>query len=181
MDAGLPGLLLIEPQVHADERGHFLETWQKERYRAAGISAEFVQSNSARSARGVLRGLHYQLPHPQGKLVMVTRGAVFDVCVDVRRGSPTFGKWEGIVLSEENHLQLYVPEGFAHGYCVLSDVADFFYFCTDFYSAPDDRGIRWDDPEIGIDWPRGDYIISDKDGNLPLLKDAMDNLPTYTD
>jgi dTDP-4-dehydrorhamnose 3,5-epimerase len=174
-EAGLPGLLLIEPQVYADERGFFLETWQKERYHQAGITAEFVQSNSARSSRGVLRGLHYQVRRPQGKLVQVTRGEVFDVAVDIRRSSPTFGKWKGVTLSEENHLQLFVPEGFAHGYCVLSDEADFAYLCTDYYSAPDDRGIRWDDPDIAINWPEGDRIISDKDKNLPLLKDIGDD------
>lgn len=173
----LPGVLLVELRGFEDDRGFFMETWQAERYRAAGLAANFVQSNHARSWRGVLRGLHYQLGRPQAKLVWVTRGEVFDVAVDVRRGSPTFGRWYGAVLSETNRLQLYVPAGFAHGYYVLSDTSDFLYYCSDYYSPAEERGVRWDDPAIGVAWPDGERIVSAKDRALPAFGDA--DLPEY--
>ncbi len=176
----LPGVLLIEPKVFGDHRGFFLETYQAERYRQAGITLPFVQDNHSRSQRGVLRGLHFQLRHPQGKLVQVMRGAVFDVAVDIRRGSPSFGRWFGAVLSDENHRQLYIPPGFAHGFCVLSDVVDFVYKCTDYYHPEDEDGVSWQDPAIGIDWPITDPLLSDRDAGLPLLADMEpERLPAY--
>lgn len=173
----LEGVLVVETKAFGDERGFFLETYHAERYAAAGIPARFVQSNFARSSKGVLRGLHYQLGRPQGKLVQVLRGEVFDVAVDLRAGSPTFGRWEGITLSSDNHRQFFVPEGFAHGYCVLSDSADFAYQCTDYYAPEEERGIRWDDPDIGIDWPEGERVVSAKDQVLPFLRDMPGELP----
>ncbi len=176
----LEGVLLIEPQVFGDKRGFLLELWQKERYAAAGIAGPFVQDNCSRSRRGVLRGLHYQLNKPQGKLVFVISGEVFDVAVDIRRGSPTFGQWFGTILSDENHLQLYIPPGFAHGFCVLSEKVDFVYKCTDFYYSDDQYGIRWSDPGIGIKWPVTDPVLSDKDSSLPFLKDIPEeHLPEF--
>ena len=149
----LPGLLIIEPKVFGDARGCFFECYHKERYRAAGIDVEFVQDNFSRSCRGTLRGLHYQISQPQGKLVQVSRGSVYDVAVDLRRSSPTFGRAVGIVLSEENHRQLYVPPGFAHGFNVMSDSADFAYKCTQLYNPADERTLLWNDPALKIDWP----------------------------
>ncbi|MDS4021663.1 MAG: dTDP-4-dehydrorhamnose 3,5-epimerase [Candidatus Competibacter sp.] len=176
----LPGVLLLEPNVFGDARGFFMETWQAARYREAGMPERFVQDNHSRSRRGVLRGLHYQLAQPQGKLVWVTRGAVFDVAVDIRRGSPTFGRWYGCVLDDVDHRQLYVPPGFAHGFCVLSDEADFFYKCTDYYHPPSERGIAWDDPQIGIEWPLGDVSLSTKDQqNRSLAAQRPEDLPAY--
>ena len=177
----LPGMLLLEPQVFGDTRGFFMETWQAARYREAGMPERFVQDNHSRSRRGVLRGLHYQLTQPQGKLVWVTRGAVFDVGVDIRRGSPNFGRWYGCVLDDLNHRQLYIPPGFAHGFCVLSEEADFFYKCTDYYHPSSERGIAWDDPEIGIAWPLRDGIaLSAKDQhNGPLAVQRPEDLPVY--
>ncbi len=176
----LPGVVVIEPQVFGDQRGFFLETYQAERYRAAGITATFVQDNHSRSRRGVLRGLHFQLRHPQGKLVQVMRGEVFDVAVDIRRGSPTFGHWFGTVLSDENHRQLYIPPGFAHGFCVLSEVADFTYKCTDYYHPEDEGGVFWQDPAIGIDWPVAEPLLSDRDKNQPMLAAIPpERLPRY--
>jgi len=163
----LQGLLIIKPNVFNDGRGFFLETWQKERYKEVGIKENFVQDNWSRSAKGVLRGLHFQKKHPQGKLVSVRTGEVFDVAVDIRRDSPTFGKWHGEVLSDKNHLQMYVPPGFAHGFCVLSEMADFSYKCTDYYNPPDEGGIVWNDYEIGIDWPVLSPLVSEKDASLP--------------
>ncbi len=169
----LPGLLLIEPKRFGDERGWFSETWQGPRYREAGIEEVFVQDNLARSAKGVLRGLHAQYPHPQGKLVQVLEGNVFDVAVDLRRGSPTFGRWYGVELTGERPMQFYVPPGFGHGYCVLSDTALFGYKCTDLYHPEAEVGVRWDDPAIGIEWPLdGEPLLSDKDRDAPLLKDV---------
>ena len=160
--------LLIEPSVHGDDRGFFMETWSSHRFRAIGVDAEFVQDNFSRSQRGVLRGLHYQIDHPQGKLVRCTRGSVYDVAVDIRRSSETFGRWVGRILSEENRHSMWIPPGFAHGFLTLSDVADFQYKCSDVYHPPGERTIRWDDPTIGIDWPiiegRG-IVLSDKDAN----------------
>lgn len=160
----LPGLLVIKPRVFQDERGFFLETWQIEKYKEIGITDDFVQDNWSRSTKGVLRGLHFQKEHPQGKLVSVKRGRVFDVAVDIRKESPTFGKWFGHELSDENHLQMYVPPGFAHGFCVLSDVADFCYKCTDYYRAGDEEGLLYNDTDLNIEWPgMKEFIISEKD------------------
>lgn len=176
----IPHVLIIEPNVHPDERGFFLETYHRFRYEEHGIDAFFVQDNHARSKKDVLRGLHCQLEHAQGKLVYVPRGAVFDVAVDIRRGSPSFGKWVGVVLSDENHRQLYIPPGFAHGYCVLSEEADFCYKCTDYYHPEAEIGIRYDDPNINIDWPSKEPIVSAKDLAYPLLKDLEQiMLPPY--
>lgn len=172
-------IIIIEPRVFGDERGHFLETFHRERYREVGIDADFVQHNRSRSRKGVLRGMHYQLGRPQGKLVEVVRGEIFDVAVDVRRGSPTFGEWEGISLSEKNFRQLYIPPGFAHGFYVLSDTAVFSYLCTDYYAPEEERGIRWDDPDLDIEWPEGERIISPRDQSLPLMKDMQKDLPRY--
>ena len=166
----LDGALLFEPRRFGDDRGWFLESWQVERYREHGIKESFVQDNLAYSQKGVLRGLHAQEPFAQGKLVQVYRGTVFDVMVDLRTGSPTYGDWKGVELSGDNALQLYVPPGFAHGYYVLSDEALFGYKCTDFYHPETQFSVRWDDPEIGIDWPlEGHPVLSDKDKNAPLL------------
>lgn len=158
----LPGVLILEPRVFGDHRGFFLETYHRARYQQAGVAETFVQDNHSRSRRGVLRGLHYQLVQPQGKLVAVTRGTVFDVAVDIRRGSPTFGRWVGVTLDDDNHRQFYVPPGFAHGFCVLSDEADFVYKCTDYYHPDSEHGIAWNDPAIGIAWPELDFTLSEK-------------------
>lgn len=149
----LPGVLIIEPRVFGDERGFFMENFQQERYREIGIDQPFVQDNHSRSSRGVLRGLHYQKTHPQGKLVSCSRGAVFDVAVDINPESPTFTQYVGVELNDENHAQLWIPPGYAHGFCVLSDIADFQYKCTDYYHPEDEAGIAWNDPEISIEWP----------------------------
>lgn len=176
----LPGVLLIEPRVFGDVRGFFMETWQEARYREIDIPERFVQDNHSRSRRGVLRGLHYQLVQPQGKLVWVTRGAVFDVAVDIRRGSPHFGCWYGCVLDDVDHRQLYIPPGFAHGFCVVSEEADFFYKCTDYYHPASERGIAWDDREIGIQWPLQEVSLSAKDQQNPRLSvQRLDDLPLY--
>jgi dTDP-4-dehydrorhamnose 3,5-epimerase len=172
----IPGLLLIEPQRFGDDRGWFAETWQAPRYREAGITETFVQDNLARSARGVLRGLHAQNPHPQGKLVQVLEGRVFDVAVDLRLGSPTFARWYGIELTGEHLVQFYVPPGFGHGYCVLSDTALFGYKCTDLYHPETELGVRWDDPAIGIEWPLdGLPVLSEKDARAPLLAEIPED------
>ena len=168
----LDGVLLIAPKVFGDARGFFLETFQARRYAEAGIPNSFVQDNHSRSARGVLRGLHYQIERPQGKLVMVTKGAVFDVAVDIRKGSPTFGQWFGAELNDENHHQLYVPPGFAHGFCVLSEQADFLYKCTETYAPDLERSIIWNDPEIAIAWPLEAPSLSARDARAPRLKDV---------
>jgi dTDP-4-dehydrorhamnose 3,5-epimerase len=169
----LPGLLIIEPRVFGDSRGFFFEGYHKQRYLAAGIEAEFVQDNYSRSCRGTLRGLHYQITKPQGKLVQVTRGEVFDVAVDLRRSSPTFGRAVGVILNEENHRQIYVPPGFAHGFCVISETADFAYKCTEFYDPADERTLLWNDPVLGIDWPDvGTRILSAKDERGLLFSQA---------
>jgi dTDP-4-dehydrorhamnose 3,5-epimerase len=159
----LPGVIVIEPRVFGDQRGFFLETYRAASYREAGVPLEFVQDNYSRSARGILRGLHYQVEHPQGKLVWVARGEVYDVAVDLRRWSPTFGRWLGICLSDANHLQLYVPPGLAHGFCVTSESADFVYKCTDYYDPQHERTLLWNDPQLGIDWPIREPVLSDKD------------------
>jgi dTDP-4-dehydrorhamnose 3,5-epimerase len=168
----LAGLLILEPKVFGDARGFFMETWNRQRYAAAGLEADFVQDNISVSGRGALRGLHYQNPNPQGKLVSVLQGEVFDVAVDVRVSSPTFGRWHGLRLSSENKLQFFVPAGFAHGFAVLSETAMFHYKCTNFYSPKDEMTVRWNDPEIGIEWPVGSPILSDKDARGLLLRDV---------
>ena len=166
----LPGVKIIEPRVHRDARGFFVETFHAERYRdAAGITETFVQDNLSRSERGVLRGLHAQKTYPQGKLVRVSLGAVFDVAVDIDPQSPTFGTWVGTELSDENQRQLWIPPGYAHGFVVLSDVVDFEYKCTDVYHPEDEIGVIWNDPDIGIDWPITEPIVSAKDRVLPRL------------
>jgi len=164
-------IIVIEPKVFGDERGYFLETFQLERYRGIGIVSPFVQDNISRSRRGVLRGLHYQLKYPQGKLITVIRGKIFDVVVDIRRGSPTFGSWNGFILNDDNHVQLYIPSGFAHGFCVLSEFADIHYKCTDYYRPGDEFGVCWNDPELAIEWPNlgFDVILSEKDNNNKML------------
>jgi dTDP-4-dehydrorhamnose 3,5-epimerase len=178
----IPEVLLIEPRVFRDGRGHFLETWSAERYAALGLPASFVQDNVSASRRGVLRGLHFQHPHAQGKLVQVLRGAVFDVAVDVRFGSPTFGRWVGAELSADNARQLWVPAGFAHGFQVTSaEDAVFLYKCTECYAPAAEATIRWDDPEIGIRWPLPDPVLSGKDAEAPPLAEIPpDRLPQFT-
>jgi len=166
----LSGLLIIKPKVFKDERGFFLETWQKEKYKEIGINESFVQDNWSRSSKNVLRGLHFQKENPQGKLVSVRSGSVFDVAVDIRKDSPTFGRWYGEELSDENCLQMYVPPGFAHGFCVLSGVVDFVYKCTDYYRPSDEQGIIWNDKSLNITWPLTNPIVSNKDNNLPSFR-----------
>ncbi|MEO4046312.1 dTDP-4-dehydrorhamnose 3,5-epimerase [Pseudomonas sp. CAU 1711] len=169
----LPGVLIIEPKVFGDQRGFFQETFQLERYRQCGIDLPFVQDNHSRSGRGVLRGLHFQRARPQGKLVSVSRGVVYDVAVDIDPQSPTCGQFVGVELSDENHRQLWVPPGYAHGFCVLSEVADFQYKCTDYYQPEDEGGLLWNDPEVGIPWPIVDPQLSAKDRVNPLLRDLL--------
>ncbi|WP_428311561.1 dTDP-4-dehydrorhamnose 3,5-epimerase [Hydrocarboniphaga sp.] len=168
----LPGVVVIEPKVFGDERGFFVETFRDSWMRDAGIDQPFVQDNQSRSRQGVLRGLHYQLHNPQGKLVRAARGRVYDVAVDIRAGSPSFGQWFGIELDDVSHRMLYIPPRFAHGFVVLSDEADFAYKCTQYYDAPSDAGIAWNDPELAIAWPLAGItpLVSDKDGRLPSLK-----------
>lgn len=174
----IPGVLIIEPKVFGDQRGYFLETFQAERYKDAGIDCNFVQDNLSFSSRGVLRGLHFQIKNPQAKLVQVLKGCVFDVAVDIRPGSPTFGKWTGVELSEENHRQFFIPEGFAHAFCVLSETALFSYKCSDYYNPGDEGGIIWSDPEIGIKWPIKDPVLSNKDSAYTRLSELKpENLP----
>lgn len=171
----IPDVLLLEPRVFADDRGFFMETWQRQKFAAAGIDFDFVQDNHSRSVRGTLRGLHYQIRQPQGKLVRVTVGEVFDVAVDLRRSSPTFGQWVGEYLSAENKRLLWVPPGFAHGFYVTSEVAEFQYKCTDYYAPEHERCVRWDDPDLAIDWPLGrdvEILQSMKDQAAPTLAQA---------
>lgn len=176
----IPGVMLIEPQVFGDARGFFLETWERERYSSKGVGALFVQDNLSRSAKGVLRGLHLQNPHTQAKLVSVVHGVVRDVAVDVRVGSPTFGRYVSYDLSAENHHQLYIPRGCAHGFCVLSDWALFSYKCDDTYHPEAELGVRFDDPELGINWPDMELTLSQKDKNHPYLKDIPESvLPRF--
>ena len=172
----IKGLYVIEPTVFKDERGYFVETYNQNDFRAAGLNMVFVQDNQSMSGKGVLRGLHFQKQSPQGKLVRAVRGTVFDVAVDLRSDSGTYGKWFGVVLSAENKKQFYIPEGFAHGFLVLSDQAEFAYKCTDFYHPGDEGGLKWDDPEIGVDWPVSEgmeLIISEKDKKWGGLKDTF--------
>lgn len=171
----IEGVYVIEPTVFGDERGYFMETYHAEEFREVGLDFNFVQDNQSKSKKGVLRGLHFQYTKPQGKLVRVIKGEVFDVAVDLRKDSATYGQWEGIILSEENKKQFYVPEGFAHGFLVLSDDAEFVYKCTNFYDVADEGGIQWNDPDIGIEWPLGDIenvSLSEKDEQWNSFKET---------
>ncbi len=175
---GIEGLKVITPKVFGDERGYFMETYNYNDFKGAGIDRVFVQDNQSSSGKGVLRGLHFQIEHPQAKLVRVVRGEVFDVAVDLREGSATFGQWHGVVLSAENRKQFYIPEGFAHGYLVLSDYAEFCYKCTDFYHPGDEGGLRWNDPDLGIDWPLPEGVelnINERDRNWSGIKEYKKN------
>ena len=165
----LSDCIIIEPKVYCDDRGFFLETFQAERYATVGITLPFVQDNHSRSSKGVLRGLHFQKTKPQGKLVRVVRGEVYDVAVDIRLGSPTYGRWEAVVLSEDNKKQFWVPPGFAHGFMVISDFADFEYKCTDYYDPTDEGSLLWNDPDLNIPWPIKSPLLSEKDALAPLL------------
>jgi dTDP-4-dehydrorhamnose 3,5-epimerase len=175
----LPSVMIVEPQVHGDARGFFLETYHQHKYREAGIPEAFVQDNHSHSMRRTLRGLHAQQLRPQGKLVRAVKGEMFDVAVDIRVGSPSFGRWVGVVLSGENFRQLYIPPGFAHGFCVTSDEVDVEYKCTDFYEPGDEIGIAWNDPEIGIEWPLQDPLLSPRDQQAKHLAAILDRLPRY--
>lgn len=180
IETKLEGVFIIEPKVFGDSRGFFQETWSKPNYEACGIKEDFVQDNLSYSTHGVLRGLHFQNPHSQGKLVSVVHGAVFDVAVDIRIGSRTFGQWVGVELSGENHRQFWIPKGFAHGFCVLSDIVYFTYKCTDVYTPSAEGGIIWNDPDIGIEWPIENAVLSDKDQVYPKLKGIdKGKLPVY--
>lgn len=180
VETGLPGCVVIEPAVWGDARGFFYEAWNADRFGPLGLPTKFVQSNVSSSSRGVLRGLHYQWPKPQGKYVSVVEGEVWDVAVDIRRGSPTFGRWAGVVLSAENKRHFWIPEGYAHGFVTLSERAVFTYLCTATYDREADAGIRWDDASLAIDWPVSAPLLSDKDAKAPFL-DAVpeDRLPVY--
>ena len=181
IETSLPGCIVIEPAVHGDARGYFYESWNARTFADAGLDFSFVQTNVSRSARGVLRGLHYQWPNPQGKLVSVVEGEVYDVAVDIRVGSPTFGHWTAAILSADNKRHFWIPEGFAHGFAVLSDNATFFYQCTALYDRTTDAGIRWNDARIGVDWPIANPVLSDKDQQTPFLDEvAREKLPTYS-
>jgi dTDP-4-dehydrorhamnose 3,5-epimerase len=175
----IPGVIIIEPDVYQDPRGFFLETYHAEKYRAAGVEGPFVQDNHSRSIAGTLRGLHLQLRHPQGKLVRVIEGEIFDVAVDVRRGSPTFGQWVGMTLSAENFRQCYLPPGFAHGFAAVSPIAQVEYKCTDVYDRTSELGIAWNDPSIAIQWPIASPFLSDRDTRNPALAAVMDQLPVF--
>ncbi len=174
----LEGLRLVAPPVHGDERGFFLETWHADRYASAGIPAEFVQDNHSRSRRGTLRGIHFQSHPGQGKLVRCARGTIFDVVVDLRRGSPTFGEWEGVQLDDQGAHQLWIPVGFGHGFCVLSESADVVYKVTSYYDPATESGIRFDDPDVAVAWPDDlELLYSERDATAPLLADIADTLP----
>jgi dTDP-4-dehydrorhamnose 3,5-epimerase len=173
----LPGVIVIDPDVHKDARGFFLETFHERKYAGGRIQGPFVQDNHSHSKRGTLRGLHAQVQRPQAKLVRAVAGEMFDVAVDIRRGSPTFGRWVGVTLSGQNFRQLYIPPGFAHGFCVLSERVDVEYKCTDFYEAAGEIAILWSDPDIGIDWPIRDPILSAKDAGAPRLREIRERLP----
>ena len=170
-ETDLPGVLIIEPAVFNDSRGFFLETYHYNKYSINGLDVRFVQDNHSHSIKGTLRGLHYQLKHSQGKLLYVIKGEIYDVAVDIRKDSPDFGKWVSTILSSENKKQFYVPPGFAHGFCVLSEEADVIYKCTDVYTPEDEYVIIWNDPDIGIDWPIATPVLSEKDSNYRMLKD----------
>ena len=175
-EAQIPGMLIFQPKLFSDERGFFLETWSQERYHQAGIQLSFVQDNISFSQKGTLRGLHYQHPQGQGKLVGVLSGEVMDVAVDIRVNSPTFGQSVSLILSESNHKQMYIPPGFAHGFCVISQTALFGYKCTDYYNPSAEGGINWNDPDLGIDWPIESPLVSAKDTEFPMLKDIRPEL-----
>ena len=179
----LPGAVILEPKVFGDERGYFFESYRADRYSSQGIEVVFVQDNESFSGKGTLRGLHYQLKHPQGKLVRVGKGEVFDVALDIRIGSPTFGQWYGALLSGDNKRQFYVPPGFAHGFYVMSDTATFMYKCTDYYAPGDEYGILWNDANLKIDWPLdGTPLLSEKDSVLPQLKEVSPEcLPQFNE
>jgi dTDP-4-dehydrorhamnose 3,5-epimerase len=178
LETRLEGPILVRPTIHGDHRGFFHESYRRNVYAELGISEEYVQDNHSRSKRGIVRGMHFQVGRGMSKLVRCGRGAIVDVVVDLRRGSPTFGEWEAFELNDENLLQLYCPVGFAHGFCVTSDVADVIYKCDAYYDETIERGIKFDDPEIGIKWPEGvELIPSDRDANAPLLRDIQDELP----
>ena len=183
LPTSIPDVKIVAPRVFKDPRGYFLETFHNEKYTEAGIAVRFVQDNHSFSSRGTLRGLHYQIEQAQDKLVSVVRGEIFDVAVDIRRGSPTFGQWAAARLSDENHYQIFIPKGFAHGFYVLSEVADVVYKCSDLYAPQHERGIRWDDPHTGIEWPlAGEPLLSEKDTAYPTLKNARrEDLPDYHD
>ena len=178
-ETDLPGVVLIEPDVHQDARGFFLETWHQRKYAEAGIRGPFVQDNHSHSARGTLRGLHAQLRRPQGKLVRAVEGEMFDVAVDIRPGSPSFGRWVGFVLSGSNFRQLWIPPGFAHGFCVLSERVHVEYKCTEFYDRDDELAIAWNDPAIGIEWPIDSPVLSAKDAAAPRLEAVAGSLPAF--
>jgi dTDP-4-dehydrorhamnose 3,5-epimerase len=177
IETDLPGVLLIEPVVHRDGRGFFVETYHADRYREHGIAAPFVQDNHSRSTQGTLRGLHLQLQRPQGKLIHVIEGEIFDVAVDVRRGSPAFGRWVSVTLSADDFRQVYVPPGFAHGFCVVSPIAQVEYKCTEVYNAASEIGIAWNDPAIGINWPTREPHLSTRDSRHPTLAALGEALP----
>ncbi|HWH13158.1 MAG TPA: dTDP-4-dehydrorhamnose 3,5-epimerase [Miltoncostaeaceae bacterium] len=175
---GLPDVRLVRPRVHADARGFFAETYRDDRLRAAGITETWVQDNHSRSSRGVLRGLHFQTAPGQAKLVRCARGAILDVVVDLRRGSPAYGRWEAHRLADEDLRMLYIPIGFAHGFCVLSETADVVYRCSSYYDAATEAGIAWDDPDVGVEWPlAGEAVVSDRDRAAPRLREVADGLP----
>jgi dTDP-4-dehydrorhamnose 3,5-epimerase len=178
-DAGVPGVLILEPVVHRDPRGFFVETFHAAKLASVGVDVRFVQVNQSRSVRHTVRGLHWQWRRPQAKLVRVVRGEVFDVAVDVRRGSPTFGQWTGVVLSDENFRQKYVPAGFAHGFCVLSEIADVEYLCSEFYDPGGEAGLRWDDPSVGVRWPVSAPLLSKRDRAHGPLDDGRPDLVPY--
>lgn len=179
---GLHGIMLVQPRVHRDERGFFGETWREDVLTAAGIRERWVQDNHSRSARGVVRGLHFQTSPGQAKLVRCARGEIVDVVVDLRRGSPTFGRWEAVTLSDEDLTAIYIPVGFGHGFCVMSEVADVVYRCSSYYDPATEAGIAWDDPDVGVRWPSPDGVtVSDRDRSAPRLRDVADTLPfTFT-
>jgi dTDP-4-dehydrorhamnose 3,5-epimerase len=178
LDTRLPGLVLIQPTVHPDSRGFFHETYRRDEWASLGVDVDFVQDNHSRSTRGVVRGMHFQVGDGQAKLVRCARGSILDVAVDIRRGSPTFGEWEAFELDDERLLQLFVPVGFAHGFCVTSEVADVVYKCSSYYDGELERGIRFDDPDVGIEWPAGHELQpSERDAAAPLLRDVAAELP----
>jgi dTDP-4-dehydrorhamnose 3,5-epimerase len=177
LETRIEGPILVEPVVHGDHRGFFQETYRRNVYAELGIHDEFVQDNHSRSKLGIVRGMHFQVGHGMAKLVRCARGAILDVVVDLRRGSPSFGGWEGFELTDENHYQLYCPVGFAHGFCVTSDLADVMYKCSAYYDESIERGIKFDDPEIGIEWPDVELIPSERDANAPRLSEIADGLP----
>ena len=182
IETAIPFVLIFEPRVFSDGRGQFLETWSKQKYQEAGICGQFVQDNVSYSTKGTLRGLHYQHPNGQGKLVQAVEGEVFDIAVDIRPDSPTFGRSVSVILSKENHRQMYIPSGFAHGFCVLSESAVFSYKCTDYYARSSEGGVLWSDPDLAIDWPVSDPLLSEKDAKCSCLKDIDQSLlPRFED